>query len=577
MGSSARRRFTRQLRGNQVIRAVIERFVEHSPMTLMARLVLQCALDAEWAGDSFEQVEASDSLQMRESLFSMTVETMSIIAARLQHSVDTAAKTLPELPASITALHDRISRTRSGWGRTLVRDSAQRLLPLVQPLLHDRQATVSDYRLRILDGSRLPASERCSPGPSGCMHGAMMPGGERDTESPAQSLVVYDPDLAMIVDLVPWEHGRAQERPVMGALLDSVQPGELWIVDRHFNTRAILAGWPRRGSAFIVQEHGCSPVWLERDCRLEKGRIESGLVYEQSVSMTDELGSSLVFRRIELHLDHPDMDGDTVIRILTNVPASHLSAHEVVRLSCRHWSETLPVPLEPVFYSGVLSSGTPRAALLAFGVAALAYNGLSAMVRAVSNRQELNERETRRLPLYIAAGVRETYAGMMIAVPSKFWQHYDHLVPSQFGRILKNIAAHVDPRSRRKQQREHTTEPKTKAMLRASTLDSMFCREAGVDPDGGSRSGQRATAMATRDFSSNPSKALRDAAESPVMVTKYGQAIAFLVSVEDWNRMKSEIRETTMDRLAPEYPGFQAAAYESASKPRSTRPASSNR
>lgn len=531
-------------------------------MTLMARLVLQCALDAEWAGDSFEPVEAGDSLQMRESLLSMTVETMSIIAARMRHSMDTAAKALPELPASITALHDRISRTRSGWGRTLVQDSAQRLLPLVQPLLHDRQPTVSGYRLRILDGSRLPASERCSPGPSGCLHGITMPGGERDTESPAQSLVVYDPDLAMIVDLVPCEH----DRSVMGALLDSVHPGELWIVDRHFSTRAILAGWPRRGGAFIVQEHGCSPVWQELDSRLEKERIELGLVYEQSVGMTDELGSSFVFRRIELHLDHPAMDGETVIRVLTNVPASHLSAQEVLRLYCRRWSETLPVPLEPAFYSGMLSSGTPRAALLACGVAALAYNGLSAMVRAVSNRQELNERETKRLPLYIATGVRETYAGMMIAVPSEFWQHYDHLVPSQFGRILKNIAAHVDPRSRRKQQREQTTPPKAKAMLRASTLDSMFCREAGVHPDDVSRSGQRATAMATRDFSSNPSKALRDAAESPVMVTKYGQAIAFLVSVEDWNRMKSEIHESAMDRLAPEYPGLQTAAYGAAPK-----------
>ena len=33
-------------------------------------------------------------------------------------------------------------------------------------------------------------------------------------------------------------------------------------------------------------------------------------------------------------------------------------------------------------------------------------------------------------------------------------------------------------------------------------------------------------------------------------IREYGQAIAFLISVEEWNRMKSEIRESSLDRLA---------------------------
>ncbi|HEY3599394.1 MAG TPA: type II toxin-antitoxin system Phd/YefM family antitoxin [Paraburkholderia sp.] len=539
---------------------MIERFVEHSPMTLMARLILQCALDAEWVTDLFEEGDARNSLPFRELLSTTTVDVMSTIAARLRRTEHEAARTPRELTVSITALHDRISRTQPAWGRALVRESAQRLSSLVQPLPRELPASVSGYRLRILDGAPLPVGEKCAPGSSGDCLSAVTPLNRlRGAALAGQPFVVYDPDLAMIVDLVPCERGETQERVITGALLDTVQPGELWIIDRRFSTRAVLSGWPRRASAFIVQEHGCTPEHRELDSLVAKGRVETGLVYEQPVGIVDELGASIVFRRIELHLDRGTDEGDKVIRILTNVPASHLSAQEIARLSCRRWSHTLPVPLEPLFSSEVLSLGQPRAALLTFGVAAFAYNVLSAIARAVSSRHALNERELERLPSYIATGVSATYAGMMIALPDEFWQRCDQLMPSQVGDIVKGIAAHVDPRSSRKQQREPKVPPVTAAMLRAATIDSLVGKEGSAYSDAEPLAEQRAIAMATRDFSSNPSKALRDAAESPVMVTKYGQAIAFLISVEDWNRMKADIRESSLDRLAVGYAGAAQA------------------
>ena len=41
--------------------------------------------------------------------------------------------------------------------------------------------------------------------------------------------------------------------------------------------------------------------------------------------------------------------------------------------------------------------------------------------------------------------------------------------------------------------------------------------------------------MATREFSKNPSKALREADAQPVLVTKYGHPIACVLSIESWN------------------------------------------
>lgn len=38
-----------------VLDAVVERFIEHSPISVMARLGLQRALDAAWIDELFEQ------------------------------------------------------------------------------------------------------------------------------------------------------------------------------------------------------------------------------------------------------------------------------------------------------------------------------------------------------------------------------------------------------------------------------------------------------------------------------------------------------------------------------------------
>ena len=98
-----------------------------------------------------------------------------------------------------------------------------------------------------------------------------------------------------------------------------------------------------------------------------------------------------------------------------------------------------------------------------------------------------------------------------------------------------------------------TSSAKSQVMLRAATLERLM-HDDGDDPAANVFS-LRTIAMATRDFSSNPSKALRHAGEALVMVTKYNRPIALLVSIDDWNRLLGEVRETSLTRLS-----FDAAA-----------------
>nr|WP_254616002.1 transposase [Cupriavidus basilensis] len=146
---------------------------------------------------------------------------------------------------------------------------------------------------------------------------------------------------------------------------------------------------------------------------------------------------------------------------MTNVPASHLTAQEITQLYRRRWSiENLFQRLESALNSEIRSLSQPRAAPLAFGVAALAYNVLSVIVSAVRIRHELDTGEFELSPYYLASEIRATYAGMMIAVPPEVWQAYDLLTPAQLGRELIKMATHVDPRVMRK----HTRGPKAPKM-----------------------------------------------------------------------------------------------------------------
>ncbi|QDQ81813.1 type II toxin-antitoxin system Phd/YefM family antitoxin [Paraburkholderia megapolitana] len=525
-------------------------------MAVMARLVMQCGLHAEWLDDSFERGEEQDCEATREQLFSMTAKAMVAIATPAQRTHHLPAGTSTEFGALVTSLHDRMSRLQSGWSRGLVKESAALLVPAALPRADQSPSTVTGYRLRVLDGRRMPLGMQCTPGPEGCTHVVAGNDAGRDVTPQPRMLPVYDPDLGMIVDLVPCERGHIHERAFLGAYLESLQPGDLWIVDGRFNTNAILSGWPRRGSAFIVQEHGCAAAYRELDAPRETGQLDDAPVFEQTVGIDDGCGASLVFRRIEWRRSGVNSanDADATIRILTNVPASHLDALQIVRLSCRRWSDSLPLPMDALFDCAMAAAVPSRAMPLASSIVAVAYNVLSVMLGAVRSTLALDAHDLEGLPLHISTGIEAAYGGMMIALPPENWRRYDQLPAAELGQIVRRLAVHIDPRSERRRRQENKLSAKSQARLRAGTVERLLHGDMELDALGPFR--LPTIAMATRDFSSNPSKALRHAGEALVMVTKYNRPIGLLVSIDNWNRLLGEVRESSLDRLSLDYAAF---------------------
>lgn len=421
---------------------VMERFIERSPVTVMARLALGRALDSQWMNELFER--HSKRQYTRELLFSTTVDLMSLVAVGLRPSLHAAAKAATDLPVSITALYDKVNGTEPGLVRALVAGSAQRLTPVIEAMSPAPLMSVPGYRVRILDGNHLAASEK-----------RLKPlRGFRGTALPGQSLVVYDPDLGMVLDVIPCEDGHTQERALMEPLLAAARPGDLWMGDRNFCTRPILCGWHQQGSSFLVREHGANPNPSARDKPRMIGKIATGTVFEQSVSIDDDGGSAVPLRRIELHLNKPTDDGETIIRLLTNLPASEFSALALACLYRRRWRiEMMFQRLESVLQSEIPALGHPRAALLAFGVAIVAYNVLAIIARAITVRHQLDTDKLEISSYYVAITIKADYAGMMIAIMQASWNNYEQISARELAQTLLRIAANAEPHRLRKHPR----------------------------------------------------------------------------------------------------------------------------
>lgn len=428
--------------------AMLKRFSEQAPVAVMARLGLQRAIGAEWVNQVFE--EHSKSQYTRELLFSTVVELMSLVALGMRPSLHAAAQKMKDnLPVSLTALYDKVNRVEPEVIRALVKGSGERLAPVMKPLRHGSVPMLPGWRVRIIDGNHLPASDK-RIAPLRGFRGAALPG---------HSLVVYDPDIDLMIDMVPCEDGHASERVLLPAALASATKGELWIGDRHFCTSQAIRLATARGAAVLFREHAAHPRPSSTGPKRKIGRVATGMVYEEPVELpaTDQ-EPALALRRVEIVLDTPTTDGDTVIRLLTTLP-KRVKATTVAQLYRERWSiEGLFGRLEAALNSEIRTLGQPRAALLAFGTAVVAYNVLAVIQNAIAAAHDLQVVGIEVSTFYVADDVRTDYRGMLIAIPTERWATFDELSPTALARTLVAVAANLDPRTVRK----HPRKPKPK-------------------------------------------------------------------------------------------------------------------
>jgi hypothetical protein len=412
---------------------VFERFVEKAPVAVMVRGTLERILSPQALDALFERV--ADRQYTRELLFSSVFELMSLVVCRVQPSIHAAYQENKEaITTSMTAVYDKLNGIDPVTSHALVGETARQMGEAVRAMSGARIPWLPGYRVKVLDGNCIEATEHRIEVLRETASGAL----------PGKSLVIYEPELEMATAVFPCEDGHAQERSLLSDVLLTVAARDVLIMDRNFCVRGFLAGIGARQAYFIARHHQGLPLEEEGEERLI-GHGETGSIYEQWVRVADGEGVVQRYRRIRIVLKKATRDGDKVLSLLTNLSKTAAHARQIAELYRKRWSiETAFQELEAHLHSEINSLGYPKAALFGFCVALVAYNVL-AVVKAALRSVHGEEKIANEVSGYYLAGhLGRTYEGMMIAVPEEEWQIFQSMSPGAFAHTLQQLANKVN-------------------------------------------------------------------------------------------------------------------------------------
>ncbi len=171
---------------------------------------------------------------------------------------------------------------------------------------------VAGYRVKVWDGNHLTKTERRLPVLRDVAAGPL----------PGQTLVVWDPEPNLTIDVVCGEDGQAPERSLLEPILAGVEANDLWVADRNFCTTGVLFRIAAAGGYFVIRQHASTLSWEREGACVPQGRCATGAVSSQYLWLQNEAGETLKVRKITLTLDVPSPEGETEIHVLTNLPRS---------------------------------------------------------------------------------------------------------------------------------------------------------------------------------------------------------------------------------------------------------------
>lgn len=425
---------------------VLGRFIAERPISVMARATMERLFDAEMLNALFE--ENAERQYTRELTFAHVVRLMSDVVFGIAPSVHASYQQRAEqIAVSSAALYQKINGIEPGVCSALVRYSHAQAASVLATTDDGVEEWLSGYRVKIVDGNHLSATE----------HRLKELRGERDAALPGKAVVVLDVETMTISDVYLDEDGHSQERTHIPALVERVEPRELWIGDRQYATLGMMFGVAERGSCFLMRQHGTlKPEPLSE--RVFVANTPTGTVYEQQVRIRQK-DRELLLRRITVELHTPTRNDDKQIHLLTNVPEEIASADQLSLLYIKRWTiEQAFFDLTTTLQCEIKTLCYPKAALFTFTLALVAYNIVSlikAIMRTVHGAEAVEEQIS---PYYLALEIRQSYDGMSIAVDQAEWLKFIEMSPQMFAESLKNIVANM----RLALYRKHKRGPKKK-------------------------------------------------------------------------------------------------------------------
>lgn len=410
--------------------SVFQAFVERSPIGVMAQAVVVNLFQPDRLDELFERT--AQRQYQRTLLFSAVVELMHSVVLGVEPSVYAAYRQRRHLlPVSDQAVYDKLDGMELGLSAALVRDAAQQAETVIDHLGARRDSWLPGYRVRVLDGNHLAATE----------HRLEELRTTWAAPLPGRALVVLEPTSGLATHVFLTPDGHAQERSLLDEVLATVEPDDVWIADRNFCTLKFLATIAAKPAFFVIRQHGTLQGQL-RGRRVFQGDSPTGKVYEQTVDVRYE-GQTIRLRRITVELNTPTRDGDWCLHLLTNLPAK-VPTVRVAELYHHRWSiEKLFWEVTTTLTCEVRTLCYPKAALFVFCLALVAANAV-AVIKAALRAAHGGEAADELSGYYLALEVRQIHPGLMIAVPSDEWARIAALTAKAFARWLTTVASHAD-------------------------------------------------------------------------------------------------------------------------------------
>jgi IS4 transposase len=451
-----------------MLNPIFEKFVEKSPVSVIARSMMERLLNPEQLDQWFD--ETAQEQYTKDLLFSSVFDIMSQVVSgsrRTVHAAHQASK--EEIGVSVASVYNKLNGIEVNTSAELVRYAAGAVTPIIEGLKGTRKSPLPGYRVKLLDGNCIEASEHRIEELRSLSAGAL----------PGKSLVVYDPVLGIPVDVFPCEDGHAQERSLLNQVLPTVQKGELWVADRNFCVVEFICTIDDKDAHIVFRQHGNLP-YTELGKERAAGKIETGKVFEQPIMVIDKLGKAHQFRRIRVLLNDQTRDGDKEIFIISSLPKKTAGAKKIANIYRGRWTiETSFQELEKWFNSEINTLGYPPAALFGFCVALISYMIVSVIKAALSSIHGTKVIEEQVSGYYLADEISGTYRGMMIALDAEQWIIFRQLPQSELIKFLKKLAKKVKlsafrkhPRGPKKPAAKRKKDPKTPHVSTAKLIAS---------------------------------------------------------------------------------------------------------
>lgn len=358
----------------------------------------------------------------------------------------------PTIETTYQAVYGKLGRLQPAVSEAVVRYSAERCGQLLTANPTPRKEPLPGYRMRVLDGNVLTGTDHRLKGLRRWLNACL----------PGKSLVIYEPGLGLVTDLVLEEDAYTQERALLKQILPRLQGKDLLVADRNFCTTRFVFGVAGQKAFTIVRQHRvnlpCTPVSKLKKC----GETDTGTVYEQKVQVTDpDSGAVLTLRRIEVRLLQKTRDGDRTIAVLTNLPEK-VSASQIAAIYRERWTiEKHFQFLTQSLNCEVSGLGQPRAALFAFAMALVAANAL-AVVRGTLRSVHGVAAEAEISGYYLADEVAGDYRTVMKYLPPEEWLGWNSLPTEAMAKLLCALAQHVRLKGLTRSQRGPKNPPKDK-------------------------------------------------------------------------------------------------------------------